>query len=97
MQHSKLLPAALIGMLFAAHGAAAFQIDQTSGTNADGSAKFSDPDDNVPFPHATDDGKPPSSHFEAQGSDNAGIFFNLAPSSQNEPDAFQRMQENREQ
>ncbi len=40
----------------APHAAMAFDVDTTSATQKDGTAKFGDPDDKVPYPHVADDG-----------------------------------------
>ena len=87
--------AALLTSSLAAHNALALTIDQTTGTNSDGSAKFDDPDDKIPFPHMADDGQP-TNNFQAQPVGNTGMSFGLTPS-RAEPDAFQRSQENRQQ
>jgi hypothetical protein len=78
-----------------AHSAVALQIDQSTGTNSDGSSKFDDPDDKIPFPHIADDGQP-SNNFQGQPIGNSGASFSLAPSS-GEPSAFERAQERMQQ
>jgi len=87
---------AILGAGFGLHSAFALSIDTTTGTNADGSAKFDDPDEKIPFPHVADDGTPPASNFQAQPVGNTGISFGLTPSN-GERDTFQRAQENRQQ
>jgi hypothetical protein len=73
----------------------AFEVDQTAGTNQDGSSRFSDPDDKIPFPHIADDGQP-SNNFQAQPVGNSGISFGFTPSNSGS-DAFQRAQDRMQQ
>lgn len=80
----------------ASNAAFALTVDQTAATNKDGSARFGDPDDKIPFPHVADDGTPPTSNFQAQAVGNTGMSFGLTPSN-SQPDAFQRAQENQQQ
>ena len=88
--------AAIMASSLGFHSVFALSIDKTTGTNADGSAKFDDPDDKIPFPHVADDGTPPASNFQAQPIGSTDISFGLTPSN-GEHDTFQRAQENRQQ
>ena len=45
MRHLPLCVAALLALMMGAPAALAFDVDTTSGTNPDGSARYSDPDD----------------------------------------------------
>ena len=90
-----LMATVFLMVSFNLHNAFAFSVDETSANNKDGSAKFSDPDDKIPFPHVADDGQP-TNNFQAQPVGNSGVSFSLTPSRGNEPDAFRRAQENRQ-
>jgi hypothetical protein len=95
MSSLRIAAITLLLTMFGAHSVSALSIDTTTGTNADGSAKFDDPDDKIPFPYVADDGTAPSSNFQAQPMGNTGLSFGLTPSN-GERDAFQRAQENRQ-
>ena len=80
----------LLLVVSATHSASALSIDEAAGTNKDGSPRFSDPDDRIPFPHVADDGQPSSSYnLQSQPVGNSGLSFGLT-SSASEPDAFER-------
>src|SRR5579884_3785535 len=68
----------LMGVLVA-QSASALSVDQTTGTNRDGSPKFADPDDKIPFPHVADDGSQPqpANNFQGQPVGNSGMSFGL--------------------
>jgi len=90
-----LLATALIAGSIGIHAAAALEIDQTTGTNKDGSSRFGDPDDAISFPHVSDDGQP-SNNFQAQPIGNSGVSFGFTPSNAG-ADAFQRAQDRMQQ
>ena len=91
-----IIAAAFLTAAFAVNTASALSVDKTTNSKSDGSAKFDDPDDKIPFPHVGDDGSQPSSNFQAQPVGNSGVSFGLTPSN-SQPDAFQRAQENQQQ
>jgi hypothetical protein len=73
--------------------AAALQIDETAGKGD--ASRFSDPDNQIPFPHLDDNGQP-SANFQSQPIGNSGASFNLTgPNS--EPGAFERAQQRMQQ
>lgn len=84
----------------AIHNASALTIDQNTGTNVDGSSKFVDPDDKIPFPHVADDGDQSSNNssnsFQSSTDGNGGVYFGLTPSN-GDTDAFHRAQERMQQ
>jgi len=76
--------------------AMALTVDESTGTTANGAAKFGDPDDKIPYPHVSDDGQP-SNNFQSQQIGNSGASFSLTPSSGNNPGAFERAQQRMQQ
>ena len=90
-----LLTAMLMTAALGIQSASALSIDNTTATKSDGSSKFEDPDDTIPFPHIGDDGQP-TNNFQAQPVGNTGMSFSLTPSNA-EPDAFQRAQDRMQQ
>lgn len=98
----KLLPLTAIAFLAMSSAAFALTVDNTTGTNKDGSAKFNDPDANNPFPHASDDGsQQPASNFQMQPVGNSGLSFGISggtsPNNSQQPDAFERARERMQQ
>ena len=51
----------MLTMSFLSDRAFAFEIDTDTETNSDDPSRFSDPDDNMPFPYLSDDGQPSTS------------------------------------
>jgi hypothetical protein len=92
MKSSRLMIALFAtSVLLSAASASAFTLDNKTNNNADGTARFSDPDSNIPFPHVADDGSQSQANFQPDSAS-----FGFAPLSSNS-DAFERAQNRMQQ
>ena len=94
---SLLAAALLLTSTFVSVSASAFSVDEVG--NSKNAANFNDPDDKIPYPHIADDGKP-SNNFQGKQVGNGSVTFGFtssAPSSSNEPSAFERAQQRMQQ
>ncbi|MDE3015369.1 MAG: hypothetical protein KGI29_00390 [Pseudomonadota bacterium] len=94
MHPFRLIINALVMATLLASQAFALEIDNTTDTAANGSAKFDDPDDNIPVAHLDDGGQmtQPNGSVQMQlyGNGNNTAF---GPAGRNGDDAFTRAQE----
>lgn len=94
---NRFIPAFVIVTLIAS-GASALTIEDKAGRNADGSSRFDDPDNAIPFPHVADDGSmQPGNNFQMQPAGNSGASFGFTGKGNSDFDAFQRAQERMQQ